>query len=200
MKDDYTVPYHKLYEMYASEMYSYGMSFNINKETVLDAIHDVFLHIIEKKSNIDLNANAKFYLLISLRNRLFSIKRKEISVQSIDDTENLNFSLIISKLGDIIEDENDKEDLISEIEGILNELTNRQREVIYLRYMQSLSYEEIAEILHITPKATRKLNYRALAQIKERYGDKMLILILLVFHISKQSWQAGELSPHQYEN
>jgi len=172
--------------MYAGEMYSYGMSFNINKETVLDAIHDVFLHLIEYKNIIDMQGNAKYYLLISLRNRLFSIKRKEISVDSIDDTGNFKFSLIVSKLGDIVEDENDKEELISQIETILDKLTSRQREVIYLRYMQSLSYEEIAKILQITPKATRKLNYRALAQIKELYGDKMLILILLVFHISRQ--------------
>lgn len=187
MRDNYTIEYHKLYEMYAGEMFAYGMGFSIGKETVLDAIHDVFLHIIEHKSNIDIQANAKFYLLISLRNRLFSIKRKEIPVHSLDDMENSYFSLTVKNLENSVEDEDERNELISQIEGILNELTNRQREVIYLRYMQNLSYEEVARILNITPKAARKLTYRALTRIKELYGVPGVILLLWALNIPNSS-------------
>lgn len=179
--------YHKLYKMYADEMYSYGMAFNIGKETVLDAIHDVFLHIIEHEKNVDLQANAKFYLLISLRNRLFSIKRNEMLVQNIGNVENYDFSLIVNRIGDIVEDDEDKDELISYIQSILYKLTSRQREVIYLRYMQNLSYEDIAELLHITPKAARKLNYRAIARIKEIYGVPLLVLLLFTINMPNNS-------------
>lgn len=187
MNERNTILYHELYKMYAGEMYAYGMAFNIGKEIVLDAIHDVFLRIIERENEIVMQENPKFYLLISLRNQLFSIKRREISFESIDDTKNTYFSIVVNGLEDVVEEEEERDELISQIETILNELTNRQREVIYLRYMQNLSYEEIAELLHITPKAARKLTYRAIDRIKELYGAPFYIFIqLLSIHASHE--------------
>jgi len=183
MKQKNTIEYNSFYEMYAGEMYAYGMAFNFGKETVLDAIHDVFLHIIEHENKIDIQNNAKFYLLISLRNRLFSIKRKEIVVHSIDDTDDNNFSIMVNGMEDVIEDDEERNEIITRIETILNELTGKQREVIYLRYMQELSYEEIAELLSISPKAVRKLTYRAISRIKELYGAPFYVFIqMLTMH------------------
>lgn len=166
--------------MYMREMFAYGMAFGVDKETVLDAIHDVFLHIIERENEIKEHANAKFYLLCSLKNRLFSIKRKEVAFENIDDADDYNFSIAVSGLQDVIEEEEERIRLTSQIENMLAELTGRQREVIYLRYTQSLSYEEIANLLQITPKAVRKLNYRALERMKERYGDTVIIFMALI--------------------
>ncbi len=165
--------------MYVNDMFAYGMAFGIEKETVVDAIHDVFLHIIERNNPIDAQSNAKFYLLCSLKNRLFSIKRNEITFESLDDTGSYEFSIVVSGLENSVEDEEERNELTAQIEAMLKELTGKQREVIYLKYMQKLSYEEIAEILHITPKAVRKLNYRALDRIRERYGTTFAFFVLL---------------------
>ncbi len=180
MEIESKVQYHKLYEMYMREMFAYGMAFGIDKETILDAIHDVFLHIIEQENEINEQSNAKFYLLCSLKNRLFSIKRKEISFENIEEADDYNFSIAVSGLEDVIEEEEERIRLTAQIEDMLSELTSRQREVVYLRYMQGLSYEEIASLLQITPKAVRKLNYRALERIKERYGDTFILFIVLL--------------------
>lgn len=180
MKESHTVQYNEFYKMYVGEMYAYGMAFDFGKEAVLDAIHDVFLHIIEHENKIDVQDNAKFYLLASLRNRLFSMKRKELPFQSIDDLQESSFSILVNGMEDTVEDDEERNEIIARIEAILNELTDRQREVIYLRYMQELSYEEIAELLNITPKAARKLTYRAISQIKELYGGPLYVFIQLL--------------------
>ncbi len=166
--------------MYMREMFAYGMAFGVDKETILDAIHDVFLHIIERKSEINEQANVKFYLLCSLKNRLFSIMRKEVAFEAIEEAGDYHFSIAVSGLEDVIEEEEEQIRLKSQIEDMLAELTSKQREVVYLRYMQSLSYEEIASLLQITPKAVRKLNYRALERIKERYGDTFVLFMVLI--------------------
>lgn len=180
MKEYPVINYNELYKMYAEDMYAYGMAFKIDKDTVLDAIHDVFLHIIERESSVNVQSNAKFYLLVSLRNRLFSIKRKELPILSMDDTDNNNFTITLNGMEDVIEDGEERNEIISRIENILNELTGKQREVIYLRYMQELSYEQIAELLNISPKAVRKLTYRALSRIKELYGGPLSLFIQLL--------------------
>ena len=165
MKRENKIQYQNLYEKHLPEMYAYGMAFGIDKETVLDAIHDVFLHIIERETEIENQPCPKFYLLNSLKNRLFSIKRKEIFLENIDDAQYHDFAIVVSGLEDLIEEE-ERNSLISQIEAMLKELTSRQREIIYLRYMQNLSYEQIAALLQITLKAARKLTYRALERIR----------------------------------
>ena len=49
----------------------------------------------------------------------------------------------------------------------LSTLTARQREAIFLRFYEGLSYEEVASVLSITTKATYKIMARALSQLKE---------------------------------
>lgn len=184
MRGEEKLNFDKLYEAYVDDMFAYGIAFGVEKETVLDAIHDVFLHIYERQHEVSIQGNIKFYLLCCLKNRLISILRKTVNFENIEEveTETHNFSIKVSGL-ELIEEE-ERNQLTSRIEEILNELTDRQREVIYLRFMQELSYEEIANLLHITPKAARKLTYRALDRIREHYGSTDNELILLLCYLS----------------
>ncbi len=177
MEFENTIQYDSLYETHVDEMFAYGMAFGIDKETVLDAIHDVFLQIYERKDSLHIHSNAKFFFLSCLKNRLFTIKRKEIPFEPLEKINEYSFSISVSGLEEIIEEEEDRKRLTAKIESMLNRLTSKQREVVYLRYMQNLNYEEIAMLLHITPKAVRKLNYRALARMKGHYGILFLLLL-----------------------
>ena len=44
----------KWYEQYVDELFSYGMAFGMEKEYVLDVIHDVFLHLYESVNKIEM--------------------------------------------------------------------------------------------------------------------------------------------------
>lgn len=55
------------YEQYIDELFAYGMAFCMNRETVLDAIQDLFLHLYEIENKLESPANVKFYLLNSLK-------------------------------------------------------------------------------------------------------------------------------------
>ena len=61
----------KWYEQYVDELFSYGMAFGMEKEYVLDVIHDVFLHLYESVNKIEMPDNPKFYLLRSLKNESY---------------------------------------------------------------------------------------------------------------------------------
>ena len=47
-------------------------------------------------------------------------------------------------------------------------LPERQRHVVYLRYRADLAFEQVAEVLGITPGAARTLSSRALDRLRER--------------------------------
>ena len=79
---------------------------------------------------------------------------------------------------DIIEEKEERIEITRQINDMMKCLTDRQREALYLRFMQELEYDEIAVILGLTLKGTRKLIYRAIERIREQYGITVVYLLL----------------------
>ena len=169
----------KWYEQYVDELFSYGMAFGIEKEYVLDVIHDIFLHLYESADKIEITDNPKFYLLRSLKNRIISFKQKSSNLLSLDDNVDYDFQIKVDALA-LMEDEEERLAYEEQLESLFGLLTNKQREVVYLHFMQELSYQEIAEILHITPKSVRKIIYRALERMQDGVAPLWLVIIFLV--------------------
>jgi RNA polymerase sigma factor (sigma-70 family) len=57
------------------------------------------------------------------------------------------------------------------IQGILDALTPRRRQVVVMRYIQGLSVIEIARDLHITPQTVRNHLSQSLRILHKRMGD-----------------------------
>jgi RNA polymerase sigma-70 factor (ECF subfamily) len=49
----------------------------------------------------------------------------------------------------------------------INQLSNRQKEIVYLKLYQQLSYEEVSEIMQINYQAARNLFYQAIKSLRE---------------------------------
>lgn len=169
--------YKRLYEKYVGQMYSYGKTLGVDDDALYDLIHDVFLHFFEHQNEIIDNDNVKYYLFRCLKNRMISEKRKEVTMEDIDESDDYVFSIAVSGL-DYIEEEEERKEIAEQIENMLCSLTGRQREAIYLRYMQELEYDEIAVLLHLTTKGTRKLIYRAIERMRGQYGPVLFYFFL----------------------
>ena len=62
---------------------------------------------------------------------------------------------------------------------MLDTLTPRQQEIIYLRYVQEYDYEQIAELLQISVHGCRKLVSKAILSLREKFGTFTMLLALL---------------------
>lgn len=127
--------------------------------------------------------NPKFYLLRALRNQLidtYKLKRNYSEVLTGEITDELPYKIKITVEDEIIAAEEQAE-VSQKVDEILSILTERQREIIYLRYMQECSYEEIAEIMQISVPACRKLLYRTLLKLKH---NNTLVLFYLLLSIN----------------
>lgn len=169
--------YTRIYTTYVNDLFSYGKAFGFNDEELMDAIHDVFLHIMNISLPKNKEKHLKFYLLCSLKNRLISMKRRLIIYENIEEINEYTFSLQVTEL-DLLEEKEEKEHIKNLIEEMLQTLTDRQREAIYLRFMQELEYEQIAKLLGMTPKGVRKLIYRAINHIRDTYGSATFFFFL----------------------
>jgi RNA polymerase sigma factor (sigma-70 family) len=147
----------------------------------MDAIHDIFVYIIVHENHLPDIMNIRIYLFRALKNRLLNIIKQSPQTIGLPDNENMTneFSFTIDvTVEDIMIQEEEDEKIKRKVKKLLNILTDRQREVIYLRYMQELEYEQIAEIMNITVPACRKLVHKAIAKLRET-GEIVILFYLM---------------------
>lgn len=154
-----------LYKKYVDELFSYGLSLGFNREETQDAIQDTFVKLHQKRRECKNIENIKSYLFRMLKNCLLD-RYRSCKKEEVLDLNNLPFEMEISVLEEYI-DKEEREFLEKYINQLLNKLTSRQKEAIYLRFFKELEYEDTAKILNMTPPAVRKLISRAIKRMRE---------------------------------
>lgn len=170
-----------LYNLYVSDLFTYGCYLGFEREVVKDAIHDVFVKLTADEDLLRHISHIKFYLFKSLKNRLLDIckhQKVNIPLEDIDVAVELPFNIHIN-VEDLIIEREEQIQIKTEIEQMLSALTDRQREIIYLRYVQEYDYKQIAELLQISVHGCRKLVSKAILSLREKFGILITFLILL---------------------
>lgn len=168
-----------IYQMYIDDMYNYGTSMGFSHDTCLDAIQDVF-YTIYIKNNFSEITNIKFYLFRSLKNKLFDSYKAGLHI-AMDVNINTVSVAVDETVADIIIEEEDRQVMINKVGKLLASLTERQREAIYLRYMQEFEYEKIGELMDMSPESVRKLVYRGISKLREHTNGSVVLLLTLYF-------------------
>ena len=169
-----------VYEENIDHLYSYGIRLGFSKEQCMDAIQDVFCKLFLSNKAFSSINNIRFYLLKSLKNRLFDLSKKTKRERSESEITLSDFPVEISFIESII-DKEERAFIEARINNLMSQLTPNQREAIYLRYMQELEYDDIAKLLNITPESCRKMVYRAMERLRNRTSLNIALIITLFF-------------------
>lgn len=151
--------YAQVYQQMFHSLYSYGMQICGNKDLVKDCVQDLFSELW-KNQRLTRIRSVKPYLLKCIKRKIQRAlgKGRQLYVEG-------GFEFEISHEVKIIRNQqNDRQQ--RKLSRALKSLTNRQREAIYLKFYDNLSYEEVAEVLNTKTKASYKLIYRALSSLK----------------------------------
>ena len=121
----------------------------------------------------------KFYLFCCLKNRLIDISRRESRTDCFrSEIVPSGFEISIEES---LADEEEYQRLKAKVEELMSELTPSQKEAVYLRYMQEMSYEEIAQLLNITPESARKNVFRAMNKMRLAAKRNPTLAFFLLF-------------------
>lgn len=169
-----------LYKFYYQDLYAYGVSLGFNAEDVKDAIQEVYLKLyFNERLCID-EKKIKFYLLRSVRNQLIDWERTKKDVSSIE--EERSFQLSVSVEESFISDEDDLL-LKKRVNRILDLLTDHQREIVYLHFIEEMPYEEIAIMLDMKIQTVRGQVFKAMEKLKKLDSkDYFLFFLILYLH------------------
>ncbi|MGN7824651.1 sigma-70 family RNA polymerase sigma factor [Chitinophaga varians] len=167
-----------LYNAYYMPLANYGFKFTEDKSLIDESIQDLFQRLWRNRDATGTPPAVKQYLLLSFRQIL--LRKLQYSPSRLEETfseEHVPFYLELSYEHPLIRAER-AADLKKKVDALTDALTHRQREAIFLKYYEDLSFEEIAAILQINANGTYKLVYRALERLREHFVDFSLLVLL----------------------
>src|SRR3954466_328109 len=147
----------KLYETNVRAATNYAFKFTDDIQVIEDSIHDVFVCLWNNRHKLEINYSFKGYLFKCVRTSVLrKIQQREKVVLLNEAGEEDAFSFFISGEEKYIDTETDSI-LRERMASVVGLLTSKQKEVIYLRFYQGLSFDEIAANMDLTTKACYKL-------------------------------------------
>jgi RNA polymerase sigma factor (sigma-70 family) len=153
-----------VFNNYFNSLYNYALRLTQNKEIAKDSIQELFLRIWKNKIDLLSINNLKAYLFKGIRHQIINIlelKCNRTEQADIEETFVVEFSP-----EDYFINNQTEENTRKKIIHALNQLTKKQREVIYLRYFEELDYEDIARIMHINIQSVKNNLQRSYVPLK----------------------------------
>lgn len=132
-----------------------------------DSIQDLFIKLIRTRQNLSQTTSIKYYLFRAFRSIVLDKLKTKNKTALIDEAGKSLFVLDLSPEKKMIVQE-DTLALQQKLSAALDALTPRQREAIFLRYIEGFSYEQVAAMMDLTAKGTYKLMARAIEALKEQ--------------------------------
>jgi RNA polymerase sigma factor (sigma-70 family) len=160
-----------IYSAYSGVLYKYGLKFTPNSSIVEDAIQDIFLELYKNRKTVGPTDNILRYVLTSFRRKLFRLLNHEKRYDLKKGDEEYSFEIRYSIEHDMIIDET-AEIRTASYRKALENLSPRQKEVIYLKYTTGLDYEEVAAIMDMNVESCRNLLCRAIKALKHVLLDQ----------------------------
>ena len=169
--------YGQLYVFYYRRLYNYGRKMTADIALLEDALQETLVSVWTGRERLHMVQKPHSYLLQTFRFILFRKLRKDRKVLSLENAEpgEPDFGR-----EEILIRRDLQADLRKRLEQAMQTLTSRQREAIFLRFYEGLSYEEAAGIMGISVKATYKIMSRALLQLKKTLSLPILTILLLI--------------------
>lgn len=173
-----------IYSIYFDHLYNYGFRFTRDATLIEDCIQELFIKLIRNRQNLSLPVSVKAYLFRSFRSYIVD-KIEQLRKRPLAEmNEMVDFNLELNQEATLISTE-EADELQEKMKTALEQLTPRQREAIFLKYQEGLSYPEIAAMLSLTQKATYKLVGRAIQTLREIHHLAIISVLIkeLIYYI-----------------
>lgn len=156
-----------LYKNTYFHLVRFGLKLYASDELVKDCITQLFLKLWDKRDTLQPVANVQAYLFTALKRNIIDQLQSQLRHRAAVEK-------FTSKAGDaelsyedmIIQVQQDEE-LKAKLHAAMEHLTNRQTELVRLKFFEGMSYEEIAATTNQTVKTAYNTIYDAVKQLRK---------------------------------
>lgn len=173
-----------LFHIYYNDLYNYGLKIAGDEAFVQDSIQELFITLWRTRDRLGQVKALKPYLMKSLRRSL---------LRAMTQRRNNRLKMLSVPMPDIVFSPEEVA-IRHETSGArkdflllqLNNLSRRQREVIYLRYYDELSYDEIAQVMGLHYQSVMNHLHRALKALRSNHSLRRIAEVALALWLSLQ--------------
>ncbi len=173
----------EIYQQHYLGLMNYGRMFLEDREQVNDCFIEMLIRLWERRTTLPAVENVRSYLMTSFRRMILdrvkadakrATKHSELQHNSEDHQQSYEDFLLRLQWD---------QQLKTKLENALTKLTERQLQLVRMKFFEDLDYDEIAERCGITKRTAYNIIYDAISTLKkELNGDKNLsFLVNLTF-------------------
>ena len=176
MKEGVTMSVHdyeQLFKQNYERLYFHSLDIVHDEDLARDVVSDVYVNVWRLRDTIAVDT-ALSYLYTSVRNRsLDQLRHNSRNVPLIEE--------VIHEMEHFTDTDWDEyEARIVALKEELGRQPDRVRHVLYLRFYEQKSNQEVADLLGITVDGVKKIVQRSFAQMRSSIGKKMLKYVPLI--------------------
>jgi RNA polymerase sigma factor (sigma-70 family) len=169
-----------LYNAHVQALYSYGRKFTADKNALEDTIQDLFIDLWKKRETLGATDSARYYLFAALRHRIFRARQASLKQTSAESfPEEYEFEIILSPESSLINDQTLLEQRTL-LDQAIQKLTKRQKEAIYLKFYENLSYDEVAQVMDLEIRSAYNLISKAIESLRRNAHNVLTCLLLML--------------------
>ena len=180
-----------LFFRYYNDLYFYGIKLVNDQNLVVDTIQDLFSSLWEERKRLSNVQHIKAYLFKIFRNKLLQAPPKKMIQFSLRDSTQLPDKSFVISHEDVIIEEETRSQISKAIGAVLEELTDRQKEILYLKFYCGLSQSEISEAMGMNKQSVSNLLNRSITSFRKKMKrlDFAVFLIFLKIYFSFTEYQ-----------
>jgi RNA polymerase sigma factor (sigma-70 family) len=168
-----------IYQTHFPSLYNYGLKISRNKELIKDCIQDLFIELWKTRQQLSQTNAIRPYLYTCLRRKVIEELNGSVSkMVTYEGMAHPAFEVQASHEANLILDQVSKAQK-ERLAAAVNALTKRQREIIFLRYYENLSFPEIATIMGLHIDSTYVLLSQATTELRKTCSHDSFLTILL---------------------
>lgn len=179
---EHKIDIESIYNAYIDDLYSYAIQLGFDRSVVMDSIQDMFYRICNSRHPLSRVENIRSYLFSALKKTLFNTtrgKKKFLTINDLPMQEAYYFNVKVTVEDYLISNE-EEEKIRQTVNSILNRLSPRQREIVYLRYIEECDYEEISYKMGIDINSCHKLMHKAMSVLRKQFAAYPLIISAII--------------------
>lgn len=155
-----------LYFRYYDKLFDYAVSFCGDQGMAEDHIQSLFLKIWERKDSLPYVEYVQTYLWTSLRRSLIDNRRRQFRFDKSANYMILNDFNIASSPEELQLLEEHNQEVLYRLYQSLEQLHPRQKEILYLKFFEGMSYSEIEKITSLSYQSIRNYIYEAVKTLR----------------------------------
>lgn len=164
------------FHFYYQDLYRYGSRFCGDQQQTEDEIQNLFLKIWTNREGLGDVKAVKTYLWTALRRQLISASEKNMRETSLKENNSYEQVFLLSVEEFIIKNEKKREQA-ERLKIVIQSLSERQKEVLYLKFYEGMSYEEIEQIMGVSQQTARNYLYLSLQKLRNIFSEEAPALL-----------------------